>query len=148
VNLFRGKTALLEEAHLAAAFPEVSRRYGTELLFPHLADEFLPLRLAGSNAGLDQCFIDAPLAQLRPDFLRTGPAPAAGMDKRICEARITEQALGTQCGERGRDDGGIVAAGCQFAVQLLFAILATCQTVQRVLPCTGRIGRLLRLQLR
>lgn len=148
MDLFRCETALLEEAHLAAAFPEVGRRGGTELLFPHLTDEYRPLRLTGGNAGIDQRLVDAPLAQFRADLLRTRPALAAGMDECVREARIAEQAGGAQRGERGRDNGAIVTAGCQFAGQFPLAVLAARQAVQCVLARSGRIGRLLRLQLR
>jgi hypothetical protein len=71
VDLFRVETALLEKAHLAAAFPEIARQRRTEFFQPHLFDGFLPARGVDVQAGIDESVIDAAFAQFRADLQRS-----------------------------------------------------------------------------
>ena len=80
-DLIRGEPALLEKAHLAAAFPEIPGGGGTEPFLPYLFEQFLPARGVELQAIIDQGIVDAALVQFRADPQR----PLAALEARMCE---------------------------------------------------------------
>lgn len=69
-NLLGGKTPLLEETHLAAAFREIRRQRRPKAFQPHLFNQLAPLGAVFVQAPVNEAGIDSAFPQPGPDLLR------------------------------------------------------------------------------
>ena len=73
-DLIRGKAALLQEAHLPAAFAVIVRDAAAEFFLAHRAQLAVPVIRQGLETVLDQGLVDTALTQLGMDLLWPRPA--------------------------------------------------------------------------